>query len=154
MSVRMALAKLAAVAAGGAILGGGAVHTAEAPSKAEIHHVKPIKIKQVKQAHATRIVRRAAPHATHHARRIVRTTITRSCQAPQQVAMAPVPYMAPMPPQGMAYGGSGGAPVVVEGGGGGGFGGGFFGGFFGGGGGGGGGNIVVSSTSTGSTSTS
>lgn len=32
MSVRMALAKLSAAAAGGALIGGGAVHVAEPPS--------------------------------------------------------------------------------------------------------------------------
>ena len=60
MSVRMALAKLAACAAGGAVLGGGAVHVSEAPSTGEIHHTKPIKIKQAKPH---RVVKRAAPRA-------------------------------------------------------------------------------------------
>ena len=39
MSVRMALVKLAAFAAGGAVLGGGAVHVAEAPA-ATVQYVK------------------------------------------------------------------------------------------------------------------
>ena len=100
MSVRMALVKLAVVAAGGAAIGGGAVHMSEAPSASEIHHVKPIKIKQAKRHKAPRLAMRPAPYGPtqHHARRIVKTTVTKSCAAPQQLAMAPVPYMAPMPP--------------------------------------------------------
>ena len=125
MSVRMALAKLAACAAGGAVLGGGAVHVSEAPSTGEIHHVKPIKIKQERVAH---YVERRAPRAIHRARRLVKvttTTTTRSCAAPQQYALAPVPYMPPMPQQPQGGGGGGGVPVVIGGGPVGGFGGGF-----------------------------
>ena len=130
MSVRMALAKLAACAAGGAVLGGGAVHVSEAPSAAEMHHVKPIKVKQVKARHYAKVVR-----PVQRMRRVVKTTVTKTCQAPQQqMAMMPVPYMPPAPPQQMGGGGGGAVPVVIGGGGIGGFGGGFFGGFFGGGG--------------------
>ncbi|MFX8778173.1 hypothetical protein ABTM50_20035, partial [Acinetobacter baumannii] len=89
-------------------------------SSAEIHHVKPIKIKQAK---VVKIARRPAPRAVKRVRRIVKTTITRSCAAPQQMAMAPVPYMAPLPPQAAMGGGGGGGPVVIGGGPVGGFGG-------------------------------
>src|SRR6185369_15279548 len=150
MSIRMAMAKLAAAAVGGAMLGGGAVHVSEAPSTGEIHHVKPIKVKQAK-APRVHHARRVAPRQPTRARRIVRTVTTKSCEAaaPQQLAMVPMPYLpAPQMPSG-----GGSTPVVIGGGGLGGFGGGFFGGFFGGGGSG-GGNVVISSTTTGSTSSS
>ena len=42
MSVRMALAKLSACAAGGALLGGGAVHVAEQPAR-QVQYVKQVK---------------------------------------------------------------------------------------------------------------
>ena len=42
MSVRMALVKLSAFAAGGAIIGGGAVHVAEAPAQ-QVQYVKHAK---------------------------------------------------------------------------------------------------------------
>ena len=112
MSVRMALAKLAAAAAGGAMLGGGAVHVSEAPSKGEIHHVKPVKVSRAKPAKRV-IARRAAPREVHRARRIVTTTTTKSCAPAQQMAMVPVPYMPPMPPQPMGGSMGGGVPVVI-----------------------------------------
>ena len=74
MSVRMALAKLAACAAGGAILGGGAVHVSEAPSSGEIHHVKPVKVKQAKRA--PRQIAHRAPREVHRARKIVPVSYT------------------------------------------------------------------------------
>ncbi|MFN3458880.1 MAG: PEP-CTERM sorting domain-containing protein, partial [Novosphingobium sp.] len=89
MSVRMALAKLAAAAAGGAMLGGGAVHVSEAPSKGEIHHVKPVKVKTTKPA--KRIAKRPAKREIHRARRIVTTTTTKTCEPAPQMAMVPVP---------------------------------------------------------------
>ncbi|MFY8194966.1 MAG: PEP-CTERM sorting domain-containing protein, partial [Novosphingobium sp.] len=92
MSVRMALAKLAAAAAGGAMLGGGAVHVSEAPSKGEIHHVKPVKVKKAKRV----IARAPAKRQIHRARRVVTTTTTRTCEPAQQMAMVPVPYMPPL----------------------------------------------------------
>jgi len=49
MSVRMALAKLSACAAGCAVVGGGAVHVAEAPAQ-ETQYRKIKQVKQVKQA--------------------------------------------------------------------------------------------------------
>ena len=58
MSVRMALAKLSACAAGWALVGGGAVHVAETPAeKGEYRKVKMVKTeKPVK-----RVVQRAEP---------------------------------------------------------------------------------------------
>src|SRR5688572_3096179 len=122
MSVRMALAKLSAFAASGALIGGGAVHVAEAPA-AQVRYAKHAK--QAKPAR--RPVVRAAPRKTHRIRRVVERTTT--C-APQEAA--PVPLPAPyIPPPPMMSSSGGGGPVVIGGGPIGGFGGGFFGGFFG-----------------------
>ena len=155
MSVRMALVKLAAFAAGGAVLGGGAVHVAEAPAAQTtyVKHAKRVVTAPVRH-HASRKAPRlatAAPRKTRKIRRVV--TRSYSCAQPQQ-QMAMVPMLPQLPQQPMPEGGSGGQTVIVGGSGGGGFGGGFFGGFFGGSSGGGGGSVVISSTSTGSTSTS
>ncbi|MFM5917452.1 MAG: PEP-CTERM sorting domain-containing protein, partial [Novosphingobium sp.] len=126
MSVRMALVKLAAFAAGGAVLGGGAVHVAEAPA-ATVQYVKhkrqaaTVKHKVVKHK-AKRLV--AARPKTRKIRRVVTRTTT-CCEVPQ-MAMTMVPQL---PQQPMPEGGSGGQTVIVGGSGGfGGYGGGFFGG--------------------------
>ncbi|MGN6499428.1 MAG: hypothetical protein ACTHKM_04695, partial [Tsuneonella sp.] len=173
MSVRMALAKLSATAAGTALLAGGAVHMAEtqAANTTNIKSTKPVKyIKHKPVAH------RHIPKKVHRQRRIVRRVVecqpaapgapyvpaapagagagygAEECPPAYQIAMAPVPV--PVPPPAVPFSGGGGGVTVVGGSGGlGGFGGGFFGGFFGGGGSS-GGNVVVTSTSTGSTSTS
>ena len=55
MSVRLALLKVTALAAGGAVVGGGAVHVAEAPAK-NVQYVK-----QAKAAAPKRVVKRAWP---------------------------------------------------------------------------------------------
>ena len=52
MSVRMAIAKLSAAVAGGALIGGGAVHVAEPPAR------NPQYVKHVKQPKARRVVKR------------------------------------------------------------------------------------------------
>jgi len=68
MSVRMALAKLCACACGGALIGGGAVHVAERPSR-------PVYTKQVKK----RVVAHrqvAAVQRKALRRRVVTTTTT------------------------------------------------------------------------------
>ena len=158
MSVRMALAKLSACAAGGALIGGGAVHVAETPSTARPQYVKHATAsKPSSGTHARRhLARRGEAHGPRKVRRIRRTvTRTISCEQPQQMAMVPMPApMLPPLPQAPMSGGGGSAPVVIGGGPIGGFGGGFFGGFFGGGGGGGGSVVITSTTSGGSTSTS
>lgn len=146
MSIRMALAKLSAVAATGAIVGGGATHIAE-PSAKNKGYVK--QLKQVKAKPVKRTVQRAQPRTVKRMRKIVKTETNRVC-APTEALMA-VPLPPPVIPQPPVLAGGGGAPVVIGGGPVGFGGGGFFGGFFGGGGG--GGSVVVSSTSTGSTST-
>ena len=152
MSIRMALAKLSALAATGAMVGGGAVHVAEpsAKDKGYVKHLKQVKQKPVQRT----VIARAQPRTVKRMRKIVRTETNRVC-APQQDALMAVPLPAPFLPQlPSSSGGSSGA-VLIGGGPIGGFGGGgFFGGFFGGSSGGGGGSVVVSSTSTGSTSTS
>ena len=155
MSVRMALAKLSAFAAGGAIIGGGAVHVAEAPASQVqyVKHAKPAKRVAVAKPAKRKIARVAAAQPKM---RKIRRVITKSysCEAPApQMAMA-VPYMPQLPPQPMPESGGGGQTIVVGGSGGMGFGGGFFGGFFGGSGSSSGGSVVVTSTTTGSTSTS
>ena len=66
MSVRMALAKLSACAAGCAVLGGGAVHVAE-PQAATIEYRK---IKQVKRQPIKQVVRQA-PRKTKRIRRVI-----------------------------------------------------------------------------------
>ena len=139
MSVRMALAKLSAVAAGGTLLVGGAVHVAE-PQAATVDYksIKSIKgdkrIKLVKQE-------RRVPKKVKRIRRVIERPLEcgpgqhmgpdgKTCYA---MAMTPVPYLPPLPSQPVSGGGSGGVTVVGGSGGWGGFGGGFFGGFFGGG---------------------
>jgi hypothetical protein len=119
MSVRMALAKLATFAAGGALLGGGAVHVAEQPARTVqyVKHAKRVcanggsgpncRIQQRRPA-----VRRVAtaPRQVKRARRIVKRTVTYPAPVPQ-VAMAPMPapYMPPLPPMPVSSsGGKGG----------------------------------------------
>jgi len=79
MSVRMALAKLSAFAASGALIGGGAVHVAEAPA-AQTQYVKHAKKPKVQR----RPVARAAPRKTQRIRRVVERSTT--C-APQEATM-------------------------------------------------------------------
>src|SRR5438067_7488225 len=146
MSVRMALAKLCACAAGGAVLGGSAVHVVDhpRPRPAIVHHSKGggKLIRAYAKARTVYRTRRVA-HAACVVRPAERTVTTRTYAMP-----------APMPaPVEMAS--SAGVPAIVVGGGsgGGGFGGGFFsGGFFGGS----SGNafFTASTSSGGSTSTS
>ena len=128
----MALTKLAAFAAGGAVIGGGAVHVAEAPAS------KVTYVKHAKQAaapvrhHAVKRVAQSQPRKVKRVRRVV--TRTYSCAQPEQPQMAMMPAYAPqLPAQPMPESGGGSAPVIIGGSGGFGFGGGFFGGFFGGG---------------------
>ena len=119
MSVRMALAKLTACAAGGAVIGGGAVHMVESPKR-------PAVLKQTKPSR--KIVHRrvaAVPVRRVVTRRTVTTTppptvITVTTQDP------PVPV--PLPAAAPAFVSGGGYVPAVIGGWGGGWGGGFGGG--------------------------
>ena len=83
MSVRMALVKLAAFTAGGAVIGGGAVHTAEAPA-AQTQYVKHAKRTaqttktKVKRAPAVRRIAKAGPTKQRKIRRVV--TRSYSCE--------------------------------------------------------------------------
>ena len=86
MSVRMAIAKLSAFAAGGALIGGGAVHVAEQPAR-QTQYVKHVKGCanggsgpgcHVQRRH---IVRREAPHEVRRMRRIVTRTVRDVLQA-------------------------------------------------------------------------
>src|SRR3954465_4235392 len=147
MSVRMALAKLCACAAGGAVIGGSAVHVAEnpRPRPAVVQHVRvPKYARHFPKAKTVYRTRRVA-HATCVVARPARTVTTRT-----YAMQAPAPMPMPVP----EVSGGGGVPAVIVGGsGGGGFGGGFFsGGFFGGS----SGNafFTASTSSGGSTSTS
>ncbi|WP_454279814.1 hypothetical protein [Sphingomonas sp. Marseille-Q8236] len=91
MSVRMALAKLTACAAGGAVIGGGAVHMVDHPQRPPL--VKQTKVK------TKRIVHRPPP--PRPARRIVtRRTTTTTTPPPTVITVTtetpPVPV--PLPP--------------------------------------------------------
>ena len=84
MSVRMALVKLSAFAAGGAVIGGGAVHVAEAPAQ-QVQYVKHAKGSAANSTKAKRkIVRRQAAAEPRKMKRI-RRVVTRSysCAAPE-----------------------------------------------------------------------
>ena len=105
MSVRMALAKLSACAAGCAIIGGGAVHVAEKPSK----EVQYRKVKMVKGEAPVRtvkhVVHKDKPRMVKRVRKIVKRTC---CEAPQMAMVPlPAPYIPPAPPE-MPSGGAGG----------------------------------------------
>src|SRR5688572_24961657 len=136
MSVRTALAKLSAAAAGGALVGG-AVHVAE-PQAATTSYksAKMVKgerpVKYVKERRAQRVV-------PPRARRVVEREVPPAPPPQEQFAMVPIPL--PPVPQAPIITGGGSPPVIIGGSGGfPGFGG-SFGGFFGGGGS--GGNVSV-----------
>lgn len=76
MSVRMAIVKLAALGAAGALIGGGAVHMAEQAKEGPVQYVK----------HA-----RAAIHSWRH----VTTTTTRECPPAPEQSAALVPQTPP-----------------------------------------------------------
>src|SRR5688500_12089711 len=128
MSVRTALAKLSAAAAGGALIGG-AVHVAE-PQAAETSYrsAKMVKTEQRPRYIKERRIERTVPRRE----RTIRRVVERECCEEQQYAMVPIPL--PQMPQQPIIATGGGQPIVIGGSGGmgGGFGGGFFGGFFGG----------------------
>jgi len=145
MSVRAALAKLAACACGCAVIGGGAVHVAEAQRPGILKTVKPVK---TAKHTPSRTVRR---HRTVVTYRPSRTEPVQSAQVTQVINVMPQA----LPEQQMVNAGGGATATVVSGSSGssgfsgsfGGFGGGFFGGSSG-------GSVIISSTSSGSTSTS
>jgi uncharacterized membrane protein YgcG len=128
MSVRTALAKLSAAAAGGALIGG-AVHVAE-PQAAETsyHSAKDVKTdrpRYIKQRRAHRVV----PPRERTIRRVVERECHEECE--EQYAMVPIPL--PQLPQQPIIATGGGQPIIIGGSGGfSGSSGGFFGGFFGG----------------------
>ncbi len=95
MSLRTAIAKLSICAAGGALIGGGAVHVAESPATAHPQYIKHEKRVAVKQPHhATRLVMHTEPRRIKRVRRIVKRTMC--CEQGPQMAMVPMP--APMMP--------------------------------------------------------
>ena len=138
MSVKSALAKLSATAAGGALLAGGAVHVAEKP----ISDSPQYKTKSVKQAKYVKQKPRAVPRPTVPRARTIppRQAECVPADSPQAAydpnnicppvyrqAMVPVPV--PPLPAAAPIGGGGSARSIPGGGyGGGGFGGGGFGG--------------------------
>src|SRR3990167_379600 len=98
MSVRMALAKLAAVAAGGALVGGGAVHVAEPQAEVvEYKSAKPQALRYVKEQPRAH---RAIPKRTKRIRRVIEE---QDC-CEEQVAMIPIP-LPQLPQQPMFIGG-------------------------------------------------
>ena len=105
MSVKTALAKLSALAAGGALVGGGAVHVAEPPAatttyKSEQVVKGPQPVKYIKEEP------RRVPKTVLRERRIV--TEEECCQ---EIAMVPVPL--PLPQQPVMAGG-GGQPIAAH----------------------------------------
>src|SRR5688572_11990394 len=93
MSIRIALAKLSAVAVTGGMVGGGAVHVAE-PSAKDKGYVKHVK--QAKPVKRT-VISRAQPRTVKRMRKIVKTETNRICE-PQQDALMAVPLPAPVMP--------------------------------------------------------
>jgi len=92
MSVRMALAKLSACAAGCAVVGVCAVHVAE-PAAAKTEYRK---VKQIKQA---KPVKRVVRQALRKTKRIRRVTQKAPCCEPEVAVAAAVPqYVPPLPP--------------------------------------------------------
>ncbi len=151
MSVRMAIAKLTAAAAGGAVVGGGAVHVAE-PQSAQVSYKSDkadegeTELVYVKGDGPT--ARRTIPPLPREQLRLRRTIETECCVEEVAALGAPLP-LPPLPSAPISGGGSG-QPIIIGGSGGfgGGFGGGFFGGFFGGSGGGGSAVVDMSTTTT------
>ena len=86
MSVKTALAKLAAAAAGGALLGGGAVHVAE-PQSADVTTYKSSK--PVYTKHAKRVVLET-PKKVKRIRRVIEDDACEESCTPQ-MAMVPIP---------------------------------------------------------------
>lgn len=83
----MALAKLSACAAGGALIGGGAVHVAEAPATARPQYAKQAPV----QTKARRHIARPAAAPERKVRRIRRVVTRPATCEPQQMAMVPTP---------------------------------------------------------------
>ncbi|HMP55969.1 MAG TPA: PEP-CTERM sorting domain-containing protein, partial [Novosphingobium sp.] len=97
----MAIAKLSAMAAGGALVGGGAVHVAEAPA-AQVRYAKTAQAapaKRVKEPRVTAQRVAQAPRQTKRIRRVVaRTTTCAPTQPDMAMRPVPAPYMPPLPP--------------------------------------------------------
>ncbi|MFN2259573.1 MAG: PEP-CTERM sorting domain-containing protein, partial [Parasphingopyxis sp.] len=120
----MALAKLCACAAGGAVVGGGAVHVAEAPAGGPVE----TRTAEVRTAAARTAARPAQLRRIKGVRRVRTTTTTTSCAstptvvsvtnqvaAPQPAvyhAPAPVPIYGEVP----SFGGGGSGGVIGGGG--------------------------------------
>ena len=77
MSVKMALAKLSATAAGGALLAGGAVHVAETPitDAPSYKSTKSVKAQPVKYVKKKRVAERRVPKTVKRKRRIVKRVV-------------------------------------------------------------------------------
>jgi hypothetical protein len=135
MSVKMALAKLSATAAGGALLAGGAVHVAETPSADGMHikSAKSVKSEPVKYVKERRAERRI-PKTVQRKRRIVRRVVeckpvgpagtvlhgggrviegSDQCAPTYRMAYAAVPV--PLPQLPPIQGGSSGGVTVIGG---------------------------------------
>lgn len=103
MSVRMAIVKLSGVVAGGALIGGGAVHVAEKPATTKPEYVKHAKAPVHKEAKAP---------LRERAKRVVKTAtckIEHNCPAKQELAVVPLPAPAwPTPAPAPGYDDMGG----------------------------------------------
>src|SRR6187551_1163497 len=105
MSVRSALAKLSAAAAGGALIGG-AAHVAEPQAQVTSYKsAKAAPLRDIKQ----RPVRRTIPQRPPTAQRVIPPP------AQQEYAMIPVPMPLPPMPQAPVVAGGGGTPIVIGG---------------------------------------
>src|SRR3990170_7218375 len=106
MSVRTALAKLSAAAAGGALIGG-AVHVAE-PQAAETSYRsdKTVKIERPRYVKQQRTV-------VPRRERTVRRVVERECCEEEQYAMVPIPL--PQLPQQPIIATGGGQPILIGG---------------------------------------
>lgn len=82
MSIKMNIINLLACVAGGAALGGGAVHISEIPGRGETHHIKPIKTKP----HV------ASYRKIHRVCKVVDPHNVPICMPPQQLVIATTPY--------------------------------------------------------------
>src|SRR5690606_41521014 len=107
MSVRTALAKLSAAAAGGALIGG-AVHVAE-PQAAETSY----KSAKMAKTEAPRYIKERSAKRVVPRERTARRVVERECCEEEQYAMVPVPL--PQLPQQPIIAAGSGQPIVIGG---------------------------------------
>ena len=107
MSVKTALAKLAAAAAGGALLGGGAVHVAE-PQSADVTTFKSTKapVKYTKGPARRVVLKTPTPKKVKRIRRVIEDQPECEEDCKPRMAMVPIPLPqapAPLPAAFLGY---------------------------------------------------